>query len=84
MNATSTPNAMPTSRTATRVRRCGATSRMIGMKTGRLPSGSSTSSSRMKAERKLWSMRRDCGAALRRVADDERNIAPVGRRSRIP
>ena len=30
---------------------------MTGMKIGRLPNGSSTSSSRMKAERKVWSMR---------------------------
>ena len=53
MKANSTQKAMPTSRTATRVRRSLGTARMMGMKMGKLPSGSSTSSSRMRAERKL-------------------------------
>ena len=55
-NQNVTQNAIVTSRTATRRRRSAGTLRMIGMNTGRLPSGSSTSSKRMKAERKLWSM----------------------------
>jgi hypothetical protein len=46
------------------VRRCGATPPSTEMKIGRLPNGSSTSSSRTKAERKLWSI----GQAARRVA----------------
>jgi hypothetical protein len=64
MKAISTAKAMATSRSATRVRRCGATPPSTEMKIGRLPNGSSTSSSRTKAERKLWSI----GQAARRVA----------------
>ena len=55
MKKHSTPKAIATSRIATHRRRAGGTVRMTGMKTGRLPNGSSTSSSRMKAETKLWS-----------------------------
>ncbi len=58
MNASSTAKAIETSRTATQRRRDVGTLRMIGMNTGRLPRGSSTRSSKTKAEKKLWSMSR--------------------------
>ncbi len=53
MNSTSTANAISTSRSATKVRRSGFTAPRMEMNTGRLPKGSSTSRSRMNAERKV-------------------------------
>jgi len=57
MNATSTTNAMPTSRSATPVRRSGGTSRMIGYEHRQAAQRSSTSSSTMKADSRVWFMK---------------------------
>ena len=58
MKTQSTAKAIVTSRSATRRRRAAGTVRITGMKIGRLPNGSRTSSSRMNAERKLCSIQR--------------------------
>ena len=65
MKATSTVKAMVASRNATALRRSRGMRRNTLMKMGRLPSGSSTSSSRMSAEKKVWSMVSSADGGLR-------------------
>jgi len=60
MNSTSTVKASADSRKATRARRSGVTLRITEMNTGRLPKGSSTSSSSTRADRKVWSIDAHC------------------------